>query len=183
VTTRVFPRQVRGTMTNDLPHPEKSSPIEDEITEISQRILVELETASSKDLSEARYARKILQLSDLNYTKNIFHEIESVPSGAERVIEKRAVIKALLLSTWLQRLYFIIRSALLSILAMVVTFFYVSLFGQIGVVLAVFMGVLIFIVGLIVTRLFDAQTIQLTKYIVRRLAHHKKIRDFIMNHL
>jgi hypothetical protein len=170
-------------MTGDTPHPEKLSPIDNEITEISQRIMEELETASSKDLSEARYAKKILQLSDLNYTKNIFHEIESVPSGAERVIEKRAVIKALLLSTWLQRLYFIIRSALMSILAMVVTFFYVSFFGQIGVILAVFMGLLIFIAGLVVTRLFDVQTVRVTKYIVKHLADHKKIRDFIMNHL
>ena len=78
---------------------EKPSLIDDDIAEISQRIMVELETASSKDLSEAKYAKKILQLSDLTYTKNILHEIESVPSGAERVIEKRAVIKALLLST------------------------------------------------------------------------------------
>ena len=162
---------------------EKPSLIDDDIAEISQRIMVELETASSKDLSEAKYAKKILQLSDLNYTKNIFHEIESVPSGAERVIEKRAVIKALLLSTWLQRLYFIIRSALMSVLGAVVTFFYVLFFGQIGVVLAVVMGVLIFIVGLIVTRLFDTQIVKVTKYIVRRLANHKKIREFIMNHL
>jgi hypothetical protein len=71
----------------------------------------------------------------------------------------------------------------MSVLAMVVTFFYVSFFGQIGVVLAVFMGVLIFIAGLIVTRLFDKQTVRLKKYIVRRLADHKQIRDFIMNHL
>ena len=170
-------------MTTDSPYPEKPFPIDDEITEISQRILVELETASSKDLSEAKYAKKILQLSDLNYTKNIFHEIQSVPSGADRVTEKRAVIKALLLSTWLQRLYFIIRSALLSVLAMVVTFFYVSFFGQIGVVLAVVMGVIIFIIGLFVTRLFDVQIVKVTKYIVRHLADHKKIRDFIMNHL
>ena len=170
-------------MTKDTPYSEKISLVDSEITEISQRIMEELETASSKDLSEARYAKKILQLSDLHYTKNIFYEIESVPSGAERVIEKRAVIKALLLSTWLQRLYFIIRSALMSVLAMFVTFIYVSFFGQIGVILAVFMGVLIFVVGLMVTRLFDTQTVQATKYIVRRLAEHKKIRDFIMNHL
>jgi hypothetical protein len=170
-------------MTKDTPHSEKPSLIDSEITEISQRIMEELETASSKDLSEARYAKKILQLSDLHYTKNIFHEIESVPSGAERIIEKRAVIKALLLSTWLQRLYFIIRSALMSVLAMLVTFIYVSFFGQIGVILAVVMGVLIFIIGLMVTRLFDTQTVQVTKYIVTRLAEHKKIRDFIMNHL
>jgi hypothetical protein len=71
----------------------------------------------------------------------------------------------------------------MSILAMVVTFFYVSFFGQIGVILAVFMGVLIFIAGLVVTRLFDVQTVRVTKYIVKHLADHKKIRDFIMNHL
>ncbi|KUG15703.1 hypothetical protein ASZ90_014623 [hydrocarbon metagenome] len=45
------------------------------------------------------------------------------------------------------------------------------------------MGVLIFIVGLIVTRLFDTQIVQVTKYIVSHLANHKKIREFIMNHL
>jgi ABC-type multidrug transport system fused ATPase/permease subunit len=162
---------------------EKPSLIDDDIAEISHRIMVELETASSKDLSDAKYAKKILQLSDLHHTKRLLQEIEGVSPGAERVIEKRAVIKALLLSTWLQRLYFIIRSALMSVLAMVVTFFYVSFFGQIGVVLAVFMGVVIFIVGLIVTRLFDTQTVKVTKYIVRLLANHKKIREFIMNHL
>jgi len=161
---------------------DKKNLIDNDITEISERILLELETASSKDLSEAKYARKILQLSDLDYTKNLFHEIESVPSGPERVIEKRAVIQALLLSTWLQRLYFIIRSALMSILGAVVTFLYVWFFGEIGVALAVIMGVLIFIIGLIVTRLFDTQIIKATKYIVRRLSYHKKIREFIMNH-
>jgi cytochrome c biogenesis protein CcdA len=71
----------------------------------------------------------------------------------------------------------------MSVLAMLVTFIYVSFFGQIGVILAVVMGVLIFIIGLMVTRLFDTQTVQVTKYIVTRLAEHKKIRDFIMNHL
>ncbi len=161
---------------------EKPSQIESDITEISQRIMVELEKASSKDLSEAKYAKKILQLSDLNYTKNLFHEMESVPACPERVIEKRAVIQALLLSTWLQRLYFIIRAAIMSVLGAVFTFFYVSFFGEIGVVLAVIMGVLIFIIGLIVTRLFDTQIVKITKYIVRHLGHHKKIRTFIMDY-
>ncbi len=57
-----------------------------------------------------------------------------------------------------------------------------SFFGQIGVVLAVVMGVLIFIVGLIVTRLFDTQIVKITKYIVKRLNYHEKLREFIMNH-
>ena len=66
---------------------------------------------------------------------------------------------------------------------MVVTFIYVSFFGRIDVVLALVMGVLIFIAGLAVTRLFDVQTMQLTKYIVNRLDNHTTIRDFIVNHL
>ena len=41
---------------------KKLSMIDDDIAEISQRIMVELENATSKDLSEAKYAKKILQL-------------------------------------------------------------------------------------------------------------------------
>ena len=59
-------------MTKDPQYSEKPSQIDNEIAEISQRIMVELETASSKDLSEAKYAKKILQLSDLNYTNTFF---------------------------------------------------------------------------------------------------------------
>jgi hypothetical protein len=161
---------------------EKSSLIDDDITKISQRIVEELETASSKDLSDAKYAKKILQLSDLHHTKQLFQEIKDVSPGTEQVIEKRAVIKALLLSTWLQRLYFIIRTAIMSLLGATVTFLYISFFGQIGVVLAIVMGMITFTVGLMVTRLFDTQIVEVTKYIVRLLSNHKKIREFIMNH-
>ena len=157
--------------------------IDEEIDNIANEIIKEVETASSNDLSQAKYAKKILQLSDLHYTTKLLQEIESASSGSAATIEKRAVIKALLLSTWMQRLYFIIRAAIMSILAMVVTFFYISFFGEIGVVLAVVMGVLIFIVGLIVTRLVDGQIVRITKIIVRRLSKHKALRDFIMNHL
>jgi cytochrome c biogenesis protein CcdA len=82
----------------------------------------------------------------------------------------------------LQKLYFIIRTAIMSVLGAVITFFYISFFGKIGVFLGILLGVIIFIIGLIVTRLFDAQITKLTKYIVRRLGNHKKIRDFIINH-
>ncbi len=75
-------------MTKDASVTGKPSSIDKDISEISERILVELETASSRDLSEVEYAKKILQLSDLDYTKHIFNEIDSVPSGPERVIEK-----------------------------------------------------------------------------------------------
>ncbi len=74
------------------PHVDK---LYDEIEKIAQKILMELETTSSKNFPDAHYAKTILK------------ELESVSSGDEYVTEKKAVIKALLLSIWLQRLYFI----------------------------------------------------------------------------
>ena len=180
---KALPATTHSTpMTKDSPYSEKQSQIDSEIAEISQRIMVELETASSKDLSEARYAKKILQLSDLNYTKHIFHEIESVPSGAERVIEKRAVIKALLLSTWLQRLYFIIRAYIMGLIGSVITFLFILSVGSIDAITGYVFGIFVFVICLAITRLFDAQITQGTKKIIELLASHRTVRDFIMNH-
>lgn len=156
--------------------------IDDEIEEIAHRIMTELETASSKDLSDVYYAKTILKLSDLSYTNRIFQEIESVPSGAERVIEKRAVIKVLLLSTWMQRLYFIIRSLLMAFIGTIITLSFVSYFGTIGITLALILGIIVFVASLVITRLFDAQIVKVTKSIVMLLGSHRTVRDFIMNH-
>ena len=161
---------------------ENKSRMDVSIAEISQRIIDDLEKASLKNLSDAKYSKKILRLADIRYTKKLFRNIDDVSDRTENSIEKRAVIQALLFSTWIQRLYFIIRAGIMSVLAAAVTFVYVSFFGQIGVVLAVLMGIVIFFVGLLVTRLFDPQIIKITKFIVRHLNYHEKIRDFIMNH-
>jgi hypothetical protein len=90
--------------------------VDAEIDEIAQRILVELESASSKDLSDVHYAKMMLHLSDIHYAKRILQQIGSVTSGAESKIEKRAMIKVLLFSTWLQRLYFSARAYAQSVL-------------------------------------------------------------------
>lgn len=59
-----------GTMKKDILHSEIPSQIDNEITEVSQRIMIELESASSKDLSEARYAKKYC-----NYLISIIRKI------------------------------------------------------------------------------------------------------------
>jgi hypothetical protein len=56
--TTIPDQDIRMMITDSL-YPEKKSPIDEDISEISHRIMVELETASSQDLSEARYAKKI----------------------------------------------------------------------------------------------------------------------------
>jgi hypothetical protein len=63
---------------------------DDEIEKIAHRIIMELETASSKNLSDVHYAKTILQLSDLHYTNEILQEIANVSTGSESVIEKKS---------------------------------------------------------------------------------------------
>jgi hypothetical protein len=70
------------------------------IDEIAQRILVERESAKSTDLSDVRYAKKILHLADIHYARTVLQQIGTKHgSGTDSEIEKRAVIKVLLFST------------------------------------------------------------------------------------
>ena len=166
------------TVTKDT----KIERVDSEIEEISKRILLELESASSSDLSNARYAKMMLHLSDAHYAKGVLQKIGSVKSGAESEIEKRAVIKVLLFSTWLQRLYFIIRSFLMGLISAAVTYLIIWYLGSINVVGSIIIGTFVFVFSLVVTRLFDTQITQVTKRLVELMSNHRTIRDFIMKH-
>lgn len=156
--------------------------IDAEIDEIAQRILLELESASCEDLSDVRYAKMMLHLSDIHYAKRVLQQIGSVTSGAESEIEKRAVIKVLLFSTWLQRLYFIIRSFLMGQIGAAATFLLILSVGSIDAITGFVFGIFVFVFGLVITRLFDVQITKATKKIVEIMASHKTVRDFIMKH-
>jgi hypothetical protein len=158
------------------------SKVDTEIEDIAQKILLELESASTTDLTDARYAKLILRLSDVTYTRKILQQVEGFASGSEREVGKRAIIKVLLLSTWLQRLYFIIRSFIMGQIGAVVTTLFILYYGSIDVVKGFFIGIFVFVFSLVITRLFDAQITQVTKKIVAYMAGHRAARDFIMNH-
>ncbi len=136
--------------------------VDAEIDEIAQRILLELESVSSKDLSDVHYAKKIMQLVDVDYAKSVLQQIGSATSGAESEIEKRAVIKVLLFSTWLQRLYFIIRSFLMGLIGGVVTFLFIWYIGSIDATGMFILGIFVFALSLVITRLFDTQITKAT---------------------
>jgi len=161
------------------------SSVDEEIDQIAQRILLELESASSKDLSDAHYARMMLRLSDVHYAKRVLQQIGSVTKrsgGAESEIEKRAVIKVLLFSTWVQRLYFIIRSFLMGEISAAATFLFIWYVGSIDAVGMFVFGGFLFVLTLVITRLFDTQITKATKKIVELMASHRTARNFIMNH-
>jgi hypothetical protein len=147
--------------------------------------LLELESASSTDLSDVNYAKKILRLADITYAKMMLQQIGSKTkqsSGTESEIEKRAVIKVLLFSTWLQRLYFIIRSFLMGLISAAVTYLIVWYLGSINVFQSIIIGTFVFVLSLVVTRIFDTQITQASKKIVDIMASHRAVRDFIMKY-
>jgi hypothetical protein len=159
--------------------------VDAEIDEIAQRILLELESASSKDLSDVHYAKVMLRLSDVHYAKRVLQQIGTVTkhsSGAESDIERRAVIKVLLFSTWVQRLYFIIRSFLMGEIGAAATFLFIWYLGKIDAIEMFIFGTFVFVLTLVMTRLLDTQITKATKKIVEIMASHRTIRDFIMNH-
>ncbi len=159
----------------------KLEKVDVEIDEIAQRILLELEGAKSTDLSDVRYAKKMLHLADIHYAKRVIQKV-GTKSGTDSDIEKRAVIKVLLFSTWVQRLYFIIRAYIMGLIGSAVTFAFIWYVGTINAVTGYLFGIVVFALSLAITRLFDAQLTQATKKIVELLAKHRTIRDFIMKH-
>ena len=108
--------------------------------------------------------------------------MDEAPTRSERDVGKKAVIKALLLSTWQQRLYFIIRSFIMGILSASVTFLFILYFGSINVSLQVVLGMFTFVFSLAMSRLFDVQIVKATKMIVAFLGYHKSLRNFVLNH-
>lgn len=153
------------------------------IEEIAQRILLELESASSTDLSDLRYAKRILHLADIHYARSVLQQIGAKhSSGTENEIEKRAVIKVLLFSTWLHRLYFIIRSFIMGLIGGAITFLFIFSVGTINAVTGIIFGIFVFGLSLVITRMFDTQLTQATKKIVEIMASHKSSRDFIMKY-
>ena len=141
-----------------------------------------IEHASSKELAESDEMIKILHLTDVHHARTLLQHMDEAPTRSERDIGKKAIIKALLQSTWQQRLYFIIRSFIMGIIGSVVTFSFVLYFGSINFRLQVILGSFTFVFSLAMSRLLDVQIVRATKQIVDFLGHHKSLRDFVLNH-
>ena len=159
-----------------------NSAADEEVDEIAQKIMSKIEHTSSKELAESAEIIKILHLTNVNHAKTLLQHMNEAPTRSERDVGKKAVIEALLLSTWHQRLYFIIRSVIMGILSASVTFLFILYFGSINIRLQVVLGMFTFVFSLAVSRLLDVQIVKVTKKVVAFLGNHKSLRDFVLNH-
>jgi hypothetical protein len=162
---------------------EFMSSIYTQIEEISHGILTTIEQSKMKDLSSDSEVTKILHLIDVNHAKKLVENLDKVSTKAQRNVGKIAVIKALLLSTWLQRLYFVIRSTIMGILSSIMYLVFILILGSINFFSGIALGIFSFAFSLVISRLFDKQIVRITKGIVTILGKHQRLRDLVINHL
>jgi hypothetical protein len=82
-----------------------------------------------------------------------------------------------------QRLYFVVRSAIISLISALITFIIVGYLGSIDAVEAVFLGIFVFVAALIVSRLLDRPIVKVSQKIISVLGRHKRARGFVLRHL
>ena len=152
------------------------------IDEITQKIMTEIENKSSKELAESDEMIKILHLTNMHHAKILLQHVDEAPTVTERNAGKQAVIKALLLSMWHQRLYFVVRSLIMGILGAPLTLVFVLIFGSINLIQEIPLGIFSFMFTLATSRLLDVQIVKATRIIVDFLANHKSLRDFVLSH-
>jgi ABC-type transport system involved in cytochrome bd biosynthesis fused ATPase/permease subunit len=96
----------------------------------------------------------------------------------------RQAMKAVLVeSVQTQRLYFVVRSVLMSLISALIYFTVVLYFGTINAFQAAFIGVFVFVAALVVSRLFDKQIVKISKKIIQYLNKYKRIRKFVLKRL
>lgn len=114
--------------------------------------------------------------------KRILDE-ESGPTRSQFEEMRKAVTTVLWESVKTQRLYFVVRSILMSLISALIYFLMVLYLGTIDAVQAALIGILVFIVALVVSRLFDKQIVKVSKKIVNYLNKYKRIRAFVLKRL
>ena len=97
---------------------------------------------------------------------------ESGDSDSQFVRTRGAMMTVLAESVQTQRLYFVVRSVLMSLISAVIYFLVVLYFGAINAVLA-----------LVVSRLFDKQIVRASKKVIYYLNKYHKIRAFVLKRL
>jgi ABC-type transport system involved in cytochrome bd biosynthesis fused ATPase/permease subunit len=80
-------------------------------------------------------------------------------------------------------LYFVIRATIMGLMSALITFIVVWYLGMIDVAEAVFLGIFVFVVSLVVSRLFDKQIVRVSKKIVNFLNKHRRLRMFVLKNL
>ncbi len=108
---------------------------------------------------------------------------QSVDANSQSTVARGAMNAIIAESVRTQRLYFVVRSVLMSLISALIYFLVVWYLGAINAVQAAFLGVFVFIASLVASRLFDKQIVTASKKIIRFLKKHERLRTFVLKKL
>lgn len=108
---------------------------------------------------------------------------ETTDADSQFVRTRWAVAAVIAESVQTQRMYFVVRSVLMSLISALIYFLVVLYFGTIDAVQAAFLGVFVFVVALVASRLFDKQIVKVSKKIIQYLNKYKRLRTFVLKRL
>jgi hypothetical protein len=109
--------------------------------------------------------------------------LDRISVEEERESIKKDIVKALLVSNQTQRICFLVRSMIMTVLGAVITLAIFWRLGTINVIEDFVLGVSTYAVCLVVSRLFDKRIVDISKKTVGYLGEHTRLRDFIVKNL
>jgi ABC-type transport system involved in cytochrome bd biosynthesis fused ATPase/permease subunit len=132
----------------------------------------------SNDLDENDHLIRAMQKDLERILAEESEEASFQPTGT-----RGAMTAVIAESVRIQRLYFVVRSVLMSLISALIYFVVVLYLGAIDAVQAAFLGVFVFVAALVVSRLFDKQIVHASKKIISYLNKHNRIRMFVLKKL
>lgn len=140
--------------------------------ELMVAIELELDRVVSKEVCEEVYENVSAKQNEA--LKELNNECQQ---------RKSVIINVIANSVSLQRLYFIVRSSIMGGITGLLTFVIISILRVTDFPILVLIGLIVFIVSLVLSRIADKPIVKLSQKIVLLLKKHSRIRDIILKRL
>jgi hypothetical protein len=127
---------------------------------------------------ESEFSERIISANTANRASSGVLNQTAIEEKCENI--KKEFVKAMSISNQTQRLYFIVRSMIMSILGALITFVIIWRLGTINVMEDFVLGISTYAVCLALSRLFDETIVGISRRIILHLGSHTKVRDFIV---
>ena len=138
--------------------------------ELVDKILIELgdkldDKASCEEIIDSVCANSVLTKID---------------ASEEREKIRREIAEAFVVSSWTQRIYFDVRSIIMTIFGAIITLVVFWRVGTIDVAGDFLLGFSTYFIALVLSRLFDSRIILSSRSFLKYIEGHYRLRDFIV---
>jgi hypothetical protein len=133
-------------------------------------VQIELDRVVTKEVCEAVY-----EVASLHPEEKTKQKLDN-----ECKTRKNVIVEVIANSVNLERLYFIIRSAIMGGITGIFTFSIISLLAITNFLELVFLGIIAFVVALLASRVLDKSVVRFCNIVISYLKKHERVKNFIL---